>query len=31
VPRDLVILDALPKNDMGKIAKPELRQLVTTA
>jgi acyl-CoA synthetase (AMP-forming)/AMP-acid ligase II len=31
VPRDLVILDALPKNAVGKIAKPELRQLVTTA
>ena len=31
VPRDLVILDALPKNAVGKIDKPELRQLVTTA
>jgi acyl-CoA synthetase (AMP-forming)/AMP-acid ligase II len=31
VPRDLVILDTLPKNALGKIAKPELRQLVTTA
>jgi long-chain acyl-CoA synthetase len=30
VPRDVVILDALPKNTVGKIAKPELRELVTT-
>lgn len=31
VPRDIVVLDALPKNSVGKIAKPELRELVTTA
>jgi long-chain acyl-CoA synthetase len=30
VPRDVIILDALPKNAVGKIAKPELRQLVAT-
>ncbi len=30
VPREVVILDALPKNALGKIAKPELRELVTT-
>ena len=30
VPRDLVVLDALPKNAVGKIAKPELRELVAT-
>ena len=30
VPRDVVILDVLPKNSVGKIAKPELRELVTT-
>jgi acyl-CoA synthetase (AMP-forming)/AMP-acid ligase II len=30
VPREVVVLDALPKNALGKIAKPELRQLVTT-
>ena len=30
VPREVVILDALPKNTVGKIAKPELRELVTT-
>ena len=30
VPRDVVVLDALPKNAVGKIAKPELRELVTT-
>jgi long-chain acyl-CoA synthetase len=30
VPRDVVILDALPKNTIGKIAKPELRELVVT-
>ena len=29
VPRDVVVLDVLPKNAVGKIAKPELRQLVT--
>ena len=29
VPRDVVILDVLPKNSVGKIAKPELRDLVT--
>jgi acyl-CoA synthetase (AMP-forming)/AMP-acid ligase II len=31
VPRDVVIFDALPKNALGKIAKPELRKLVTTS
>jgi long-chain acyl-CoA synthetase len=31
VPRDVVVLDVLPKNAVGKIAKPELRELVTTA
>jgi acyl-CoA synthetase (AMP-forming)/AMP-acid ligase II len=30
VPREVVILDVLPKNTVGKIAKPELRELVTT-
>ena len=29
VPRDVVILDVLPKNSVGKIDKPELRVLVT--
>ena len=29
VPRDVVVLDVLPKNAVGKIAKPELRQLLT--
>ena len=28
VPRDVVVLDALPKNAVGKIAKPELRILL---
>jgi long-chain acyl-CoA synthetase len=31
VPRDVILLDALPKNAVGKIAKPELRELVATA
>ena len=30
-PRDLIILDALPKNAVGKVAKPELRELLATA
>jgi long-chain acyl-CoA synthetase len=30
VPRDVVILDVLPKNSVGKIAKPELRDPVLT-
>jgi acyl-CoA synthetase (AMP-forming)/AMP-acid ligase II len=29
VPRDVIILDALPKNPVGKIAKPVLRELLT--
>jgi acyl-CoA synthetase (AMP-forming)/AMP-acid ligase II len=29
VPRDVIILDALPKNHVGKIAKPQLRELIT--
>jgi acyl-CoA synthetase (AMP-forming)/AMP-acid ligase II len=31
VPRDVIILDTLPKNPVGKIAKPVLRELLTTA
>jgi long-chain acyl-CoA synthetase len=31
VPRDVIVLDVLPKNAVGKIAKPELRDLVATA
>jgi long-chain acyl-CoA synthetase len=31
VPRDVILFDALPKNAVGKIAKPELRELVATA
>jgi long-chain acyl-CoA synthetase len=31
VPRDVLVLDSLPKNAVGKIAKPELRELVATA
>ena len=30
VPRDVIILEVLPKNSVGKIAKPELRNVVTT-
>jgi len=31
VPRDVIILDTLPKNPVGKIAKPVLRERLTTA
>jgi acyl-CoA synthetase (AMP-forming)/AMP-acid ligase II len=31
VPRDVIILDMLPKNPVGKIAKPVLRELLTRA
>ena len=31
VPRDVIILDALPKNAVGKIAKPVLQELVAEA
>jgi acyl-CoA synthetase (AMP-forming)/AMP-acid ligase II len=31
VPRDIVVLETLPKNAVGKIAKPDLRALMATA
>ena len=30
-PRDIRVVDALPKNGVGKIAKPELRAALRTA
>ena len=28
VPKDIIILDELPKNAMGKVSKPELKELM---